>query len=926
VRRGTTLRATTGVLLAPLLLFPAASSADSSSTSSTSSARAAEGCVTADTTPAWRRVTAPPQSTQPVSLQQLDSDPRRMLAADGGGRRWASEDCGVHWTSTSQEPRLNSVFTEGLRPRAGRVRVGGLLAGAAANLAANNPALGQVYASLDEGATFAPSRLLIAAGLLEAARTVDLHGEVLSAATAVNYGDGHGAPVTYVTARLFQNGALPLPGTASPALLKSIDGGLTFTILNSKPAVTPTVVAVSPTSTDEIWANSPQVDGGPGGVWLSSDGGQTFSLKCCAEAAVRDIAVVPASDGGSVVLLATDQGLKRSVDSGTSWDAVTSAPATGIRTAPDDPSTMVLQRPGGIDWTTGASGSFRPLGGLPSGCTPTALRRTDTIPPTFLVTCAGSGAAYRLRLTGYASPPTVTVPPPLPPPPPCSQVSTDQTSCDVTAAPLKQNATWALPGANPDSGAVAFSGTSVYYDMKRPGDIGEVRTEDGRFLRTVHAKTDVFSLSFDLKRNQLLITSRTGKFFGLSVATSKLVALRDTVYKAPSYDSGHDGLLWLDEYRRALYRGSLTGVDPGRRVCSWTDIADGGSQPSNFVASGDGGGYVQDEDDRLLFRLDRHCAVTARFSHRKYSESRLENDSMACDTQSYFPKAAVWIRDSDVGSVTSYEVPFGYCPMPSKLHITGPTTVQPGSTSTLCARLTNATTGLPISHRGVILTVAKQILLHQETGVSGEVCSAWTAPASRVSALPVPVTADFNGDTSLYPAHATAEVRVVVPSVSVPPTIHQPVVILPPPPPPPPPVTPPNPVPAAGGAAAPAQANAIQGQAQAQAQGQGVGQAVVVPERQQAPQLALARAVNEIGVDGNAMTRPGRSETPIPSMAVLAALTGICTGFGVLRLSHQHRVSRIRPSQPKTSATRVSSAAMPRQRLGTRPSGRASAK
>src|SRR5205823_1059558 len=79
---------------------------------------------------------------------------------------------------------------------------------------------------------------------------------------------------------------------------------------------------------------------------------------------------------------------------------------------------------------------------------------------------------------------------------------------------------------------------------------------------------------------------------------------------------------------------------------------------SSFVAGGDGGGYIQIEDNSTLFRIDRHCLVMGVFNHHAYSESSNENDAMACDTQTFFPQPAIWIRDSGPGTVTAYGVPF----------------------------------------------------------------------------------------------------------------------------------------------------------------------------------------------------------------------------------------------------------------------------
>jgi hypothetical protein len=840
------------------VLVACLSAAASTAVAGVPAAPAAAPCRYPGTTPPdrWAAVATPPGA---ASAAQLDQDPCTLLAAGPSGRRWRSTDAGVRWTAVPG-PAIARVLAERLQPRAGAEPVGPLLGIGAVPDATGQP---QVYVSDDDGVTFAESQLGVAAATPAGPvgqGLVPLRADLVAAATAVHYTAGRPEAYVYASA------------AGAPGLLKSTDGGHTFGALPAARHLTVSAIALNPTSQDEIWVND---TGRAGGAWVSYDGGTTFTSACCPLTQVRDISVSAAPDGGIVVLLATDTGLLRSTDDGKTWLVASTNAVTGIRTPADDASTLLAATATGVVVSSGPTVAFRPVPGLPASCAPHRLRRDERVPATFLVDCGER--PYRLLLRTYGAGDGTGPgggggpggpPGPGPGPDPAS----------AQGRPLTELAHWALPGSDVNTGTIAFDGATLYYDMTTAGDIGRVRASDGAFLGTWHTNLRIWSLTVDLRRNQLLVTGGSGGLFALDLVTRVVTKIGTSPggLAAPSYDSSADGLSYLDLNGGTLYRRPRTGEGPGTPACSVGPE----TLPSTFVASGDGGGYVQSEDDSTLFRVSRTCATLGRYTHRTFSESGAENDAMACDTQSYFPQPAIWLRDSLLQSVSAYGVPFGYCPMPSRLSVVLPRDVLAGSVAALCAGLGNATNGVAAADRGVEIAVGGVVAGHGQTDATGRVCVPYAPAGGFAGRRDLPVTARFAGDSALYPSSAAGRLGVLD-APPVPPVPRPATGLVPPPPLPPAPAVPPNPVPNPGQAAAPAQApapnaaNAPAGQAQANAQP--VAQGVVAPQRQQQPQLALARAANRIGLENNQMVAPAQNRRRLPVDApATAALLGIC--------------------------------------------------
>ncbi len=821
----------------------------------------------------WSPLPQPP-GVRLVSAGQLDDDPCTLVGADADHGLWRSDDGGRVWRHLDGQPPVSGIFTEGLTVQSNRGGGPAPVLAVGPDTSVPGSPLPRLLVSHNGGMTFAPAMLSLEASVDQSPvdetvaepLPVSVETGALAAATATHYVKGAPTPYLYVVAH--PEHALPAAQAAgAPGMLvKSDDGGATFHPLPGAADLTPTVVAVNPTSADEIWVNDITPGAAGGGAWVSVDGGQSFSQACCANATVSDITITPAPGGGVVILLATNQGVMSSVDDGSSWTTISSTSASAIRTAPDAASAIVVQTPTGTALSTAATTQFAGLPGLPSGCAPRGLRRDALVPATFLVDCGGSAGIYRLVLDGYqatannGSASTSLLPslPGLPANP-----------VGPPGRPLSELATWLLPDANTASGAVAFSGTALYYDQQIPGDVGVIQADTGRYLGVIHTDLNILSLSFDLKRNRLIITTRPGELVAYGLGRKRLVSLGAAPTGVPSYDSFIDGLSWVPEDGSLLYRDTMTGGPAAsQRVC--TVIVPDGDRVSTYVAAGDGGGYIQGESDTTLFRIDRHCNLVGTYSHRRYSESTAENDAMACDTQTFFPQTAVWIRDSLPGTVTGYGVPVGYCPMPARLLLSTAGTVHQGTTSALCARLVNATTGAPAANRPITVTAAGLVVGNGQTDLLGRLCLPYLAPLTANGKTVVPVQASFPGDSALYPATTRAALTVVGTHAAV---IHppRPAALLAPPP--PPPAVPANPIanPLTAGAPGPAPAPNPAVQGQAQPQSQAIAQGVVVPQRQQQLQLALARAQNQLdAADGNAMVRVRRR----PAVPVNAPVLG----------------------------------------------------
>lgn len=882
----------------------------------------------------WQRVPGPPGEL--ASMGQFDHDACQLFATTSDGRGWRSRDAGLTWVSA---PGATRVLTAGLgTASASAPTAPGLVV---ANIPVNGVSFVEV--SRDGGAHFTRA-LLRSDG---ETTPVPLVGRIEDAASA-GLANGNrtlyltiAPPVTSGTSELVPSPVSTEVTPSSSRLLVSTDDGASFAAVVGAARISPTIVTVNPASPKQIWVNNWLPNGG---AYVSDDGGLNFRGVTATlastenlpgvEVGVTGIAVAATSGGNAEVLLATPRGLWRSVNQGLNWLHVPTPTTalTGVRTPPDGPNSLLIQTPAGVLFRDpGANApSFVPLLGLPRDCGPTGLRRDSLIPPTFLVDCPSLHATYRLYLSLYGWPGARTNPPVIAPaaPPPYGLPGSG-----LGYPVLGEVATWSLPESFADSGAIAFDGTTLFYDRgpfvacrSWTGNcgttIGMIRASDGGYVGSFKPGSAIFSLSYDTRRHRLLITD--GESLQLSeydVTTRHLRRLRRAPDKTASYDASIRGMSWIPEYGSVLQHGAQA-TETQYGGCTLKNYPPpGGGLVSTFVAAGDGGGYIADENDRYVYRINANCELIGAFAHRNFSESPNENDTLACDAQTFYPQAVLWIRDSTPGTVTAYGLTDGYCPMPSGLVLSAPDLVQQGTVASICARLTNETTGLPMAERPVTFSASGAPVGRTKTDAAGDACVLYLAPLLS-GRLFVPLSAAFAGDGGLYPSIATGGLTVV--GSTPPPPVPPAVAVVPPilPPPLGPPLNPlinPAPGPVTGNISAPNPVQAAQGQAQAQTQS--VVQGVVVPQKQEQPQLVFARAANtvqnEAGSTGYSMSAlpPSKPDSSprAPALAAGAAFVlASCLGAAMM-------LGRRRGPAQATSGS-----AEPTRRIATRESRRQS--
>jgi hypothetical protein len=711
----------------------------------TNEAHAAPSCGRVDGTTAARWSPLPQPKDGIRGATQLDKDSCLVVAATPGGIVVRSFDGGEHWTPTDTKG-VARLMSERLELVGEGIRNGPILAETAPTTTVPVPT---IMVSGDDGKSF------FHVGLVGPGGTVPLSATLHQAVMASHFEQGTRQFYVYVAASV----------GGTDTLLLSTDGGASYAPVPGAANLRPTSVAVNPTATDEIW-----VSGGPGGgAYVSVDGGTSFKQVCCAGTTVHDIAISSLGFGYVQILAATDAGIMRTTDDGANWTPVSKTAAYGVRTPPDDAGTVLAMTEHGVELGNAPRYEFEPLPGLPTDCAPNALRRNASVPPVFLVDCAPAAKTYRLGLAMYGSHAAGNS---------ADEILTPGLN-GRTARPLTELATWRLPNANVKSGAVAFDGRTIYYDtassLGAANGVGSVDARTGAPGTHFLTKHPPRSLTFDLRGNALLYADTSNTLWSRDMAAGTETSLGHTPYFVPSYDPYSGGLAWMKEGEPNLFRAPRGEPDKAVKIC-FSKIFDY-DIPSTFVASGDGGGYVQGESDQALMRVSGDCLITAVYSHRAFSESTDENDALACDTQTFFPQAAVWLRDSALGSVTAYGVPFGYCPMPSAMTMTSPPELTEGETGEVCGLLVNRTTGVPAAARAVTLRLDGTLVARAQTDVAGKACATYVARHVAIGTRHARFSMQFAGDAGLDPTSAAAPLLLTKRPPPPPP--------LPPPPPPP---------------------------------------------------------------------------------------------------------------------------------------------
>ena len=385
-----------------------------------------------------------------------------------------------------------------------------------------------------------------------------------------------------------------------------------------------------------------------------------------------------------------------------------------------------------------------------------------------------------------------------------------------------------------------------------------------------------------------------------------------------SYDPGRDAL-WMGGYGGGggLDLTSLSGQAlPTCMSSSWL----GNSYVTSMLVSASPGiVYDQSEDDNTIFRVDTAtCQVTGGFTHRNYSESSGENDQMACDPLTWGQSAsgfsALWIKDVNPNTVTSYAIPDGYCPFPTSLVYNGDTRANVGAPVSLCATLTAQRAGRrdELPNEQLSFTLAGQPEGQGTTDSHGRACVPAHAPHT-VGAFAV--HAVFGGTRAYAPSETDGVLTTLYDHATTVPIAAALVLGSTSSGEAPPPEPLPQPAPVSHAQVAEQGVTQIQSQAQAQAQTQAQTQSVaqvqpgVAVQRQRRTQIATQEQGTGTNVAYEAASlRRGR---PAPVTALAAGL--MLFGLEVLLRRPRWAQARLHRRRPLRRARAGSPAQEPQR-------------
>jgi hypothetical protein len=824
---------------------------------------------------AWYPV-ARPGNGGSWSMGQVGDDPCVLVAASPGGDVSRSADGGRSWTLVAHHAAgLGKVLSEGL---GGRVLIAEKTGGG-------------VLVSTDGGRTFARKALI--SGLPAA---VDAAGQVIGAA-----GDGLVVIVLRVGG-LVDGTQVRRPG---PSLFLSTNGGASFSAIAASATLSPVAVAYDYVADTILVADDgvyPQ-----GGVWRSADGGSTFQ-QLIAIRGMTDIVVSAYPGGGRVIYAAGTTGVWDSVDGGGGWGADGKSAVYKLRPEWGAPGVVnaLFASPDIRPGRSPDSGKTFYLkdAGVPLDCRGDAMQRTTNVPSFFLLGCA-DGRTYRFVSDGADF--TLAVPPAGGPPGPGGTPGGGASPLYGQPTPMHPVRSWPLKNVAKESGSIAFDGAILYY-----GDIGKPDPDEccgdttfspkvqrmigrtGQLLPPINAGANVFALDVDRDRHSLFVQDGAWTKPGAMYSNSLLGGKAAHMFKidgqhgpygvAYSWDPTLQAFWTFDEGASTIYLVSRQGelistCDYGGQGAGFF-VSLGGS--AAIAAAGDGTAYVEMEDDSTVARVTRKCGVAAVFEHPTYSEVIAENDAITCDTNS-FSESAIWLRDGNLRTATAYAVPGGYCPLPTRISVTGPARLPLAATGLVCASL-KLPWNIPVTGVDVTLYADSMPLGVGRTDAAGKVCATYVPSVDhRPLVDPVgrkEIRAVFLGNKSYRPSNAIGGLTVLpgpLPLAKIP---HVGAAAAPVEPAPPLPQQPlPQPAPHVQAAT-----RQVQTQAQAQAQAQPVTQAnpnaVIVAQQQEQPQLAyVTEAHSEQIADVYEMSARPRGRDPMAPFGLAACAVTMAAGF-----------------------------------------------
>ena len=230
-----------------------------------------------------------------------------LLAATGGGGLYQTVDGGVSWTNPAQgiaDADVSCLAADPSNPTT-------IYAGTADT---NTSATNRVYKSVDSGVTWAQTGLNAGTSTIDAiavnpGNTSQIAAVTLGAATYSQSGDGGSSwntitpPTTcgFILTAFYEPGASALDLGTTNGVCRSTDGGSNWTALTVAAGAAVQVLTADPLSSGTIYAGAapaiPYEIGGVGGVFASSDGGQTWQAvgSGLSTASVTSLAFEPAS-------------------------------------------------------------------------------------------------------------------------------------------------------------------------------------------------------------------------------------------------------------------------------------------------------------------------------------------------------------------------------------------------------------------------------------------------------------------------------------------------------------------------------------------------------------------------------------------------------------------------------------------------------
>jgi hypothetical protein len=297
-----------------------------------------------------------------------------------------------------------------------------------------------------------------------------------------------------------------------------------------------------------------------------------------------------------------------------------------------------------------------------------------------------------------------------------------------------------LPGAQDIGGssAVAFDGEVFYYTLgaasaARP--ILRVRVaRNGLLLKATPLPPLHLGKGQDPNRMTYDATTRSLVVELTSADQTKVPLVRydlRTGRVRPLFVRGDDGLWvgtaydWSTRRYTGLGKAGLTEYDArGRTVAAcappFESVSSAQMLPSAITTTGSGLTLLQAEDDTTITVLDRRCRTVGTYAHRTFAESTDENDAMACDGVT-FGRPVVWMRDTDIGSMTAYALPDVTCPLPTRVSV-APAGALVGAAADVCATLSRAEVDRGIGSAVLAFRVGGALAGTSTTDANGRAC------------------------------------------------------------------------------------------------------------------------------------------------------------------------------------------------------------